>query len=93
MPVEPLAGITETSPIRGSWPARVWAEPLAGVHSTPPDPGGLYVDGGPASRWVCSQLVRCRVSNAVHEVAARALGLIQQQEREQLGNHLRDRLG
>ena len=23
-------------------------EPLAGGHSTPPDPGGLYVDGGPA---------------------------------------------
>ena len=27
---------------------------------------GLYVDGGPASRWACSRLVRCRASSAVH---------------------------
>ena len=27
-----------------------------------PDLRGLYVDGGPASSWVCSQLVRCRAA-------------------------------
>jgi hypothetical protein len=42
------------------------AEPLAGVHSDFTDPRGLNVDGGPASCWACSMLVRCRALSAVH---------------------------